>query len=76
MRKKLSMKAWLQFITCALGAFGIMYILFCRASFYDAFIEAMSVTNTQFGVLYAVYGWIAVVGYLIGGFIADKVSPR
>ena len=76
MRKKLSMKAWLQFITCALGAFGIMYILFCRARFYDALIEAMSVTNTQFGVLYAVYGWIAVVGYLIGGFIADKVSPR
>ncbi|MDR0621845.1 MAG: MFS transporter [Deltaproteobacteria bacterium] len=36
----------------------------------------MSVTDGEFGVLYGVYGWIAVISYPIGGVIADKVSPR
>ena len=76
MKKKITMKQWLQFITSSIGAFAIMYVLFCRASFYDAFVEAMGVTNTQFGICFAVYGWIAVVGYLIGGFVADRVAPR
>ena len=74
--KKMSLKSWLQFLTCSLGAYAIMYVLFCRASFYDAFVTAMGVTNTQFGVCFAVYGWIAVVGYLIGGFVADRVAPK
>ena len=74
--KKMTLKAWLQFITCSLGAFAIFEVLFMRASFYDPFIEALGVTNTQFGVCYAIYGYIAVVGYLIGGFVADRVPPR
>lgn len=74
--KKMTLKSWLQFLTCSIGAYAIMYVLFCRASFYDAFVTAMGVTDTQFGVCYAVYGWIAVVGYLIGGFVADRVAPR
>ncbi|MCI9487850.1 MAG: MFS transporter [Lachnospiraceae bacterium] len=69
-------KALLQFLVCGLGSFAIFYVLFCRASFYDAFVEAMGVTNTQFGICYAVYGWIAVVGYLVGAFVADRVAPR
>ena len=74
--KKMSLKSWMQFLCCSLGAFAIFYVLFCRASFYGTFKEAMGVTDTQFGVCYAVYGWIAVVGYLIGGFVADRIAPR
>jgi MFS family permease len=66
----------LQFITCAVGSFAIFYILFSRDSFYQPFLKAMSVTDGEFGVLYGVYGWIAVISYPIGGVIADKVSPR
>ncbi|MEA4966429.1 MAG: MFS transporter [Oscillospiraceae bacterium] len=76
MKKKLSIRAWLQFFTCGVGGFAIFYVLFCRASFYEAFIEAMNVTNTQFGVMYSVYGWIAVAGYIVGGVIADKLAPK
>lgn len=75
-KTRMSFKDWLQILTCGLGSFAIFYVLFCRASFYDAFIQAMDVTNTQFGVLYSIYGWIAVVGYLIGGYVADRVAPR
>lgn len=74
--KKMSLKSWLQLFTCSLGAFAIFYVLFCRASFYDQFVIAMGVTDAQFGYCYAVYGWIAVVGYLIGGFVADRIAPR
>jgi predicted MFS family arabinose efflux permease len=58
------------------GSFAIFYILFSRDSFYQPFLKAMDVSDGQFGVLYGVYGWIAVISYPIGGVIADKISPR
>jgi MFS family permease len=76
LRSKLTTRSLLQFIVCAVGSFAIFYILFSRISFYQPFLAAMSVTDGQFGVLYGVYGWIAVISYPIGGVIADKVSPR
>lgn len=69
-------KSMLQFFICGIGGYAIFYVLFCRASFYDAFLQAMNLTNTQFGVMYSVYGWIAAITYFIGGIIADKVPPR
>ncbi|HHW95038.1 MAG TPA: MFS transporter [Mogibacterium sp.] len=76
MLKRMKLNHWLQLLTLGVGSFAIFYVLFCRASFYDAFVQAMDVTNTQFGVLYAIYGWIATFGYLVGGIVADRVAPR
>lgn len=76
MFKRMDAKSLLQFFICGIGGYAIFYVLFCRASFYDAFLIAMDLSNTQFGVMYSVYGWIAAVTYFVGGIIADKVSPR
>ena len=73
---KFTTRSLLQFITCAVGAFAIFYVLFSRDSFYQPFLAAMEVTDGEFGNLYGMYGWIAVISYPIGGVIADKVSPR
>lgn len=74
--KALGKRGLLQFMVLAFGGNAIFYVLYCRASFYDAFVNVLSVSNEQFGILFAVYGWIATVGYFVGGIVADKVPTR
>lgn len=76
MLKGLKWREKLQFMVLAFSGEVVMYVLFCHDTYYDAFIQAMSVTNEEFGTILTVYGWVAVVGYIIGGLLADKVSPR
>lgn len=76
MFKNLSFKNVLQFLVLAVGANAIFYVLFSRSSYYPAFIEAFTMTHEQFGVMFAVYGWVATATYFLGGIVADKVSSR
>ena len=76
MLKGLSWKEKLQFMVLAFSGEVVFYVLFCHDTYYDAFIQAMSVTNEEFGTILTVYGWVAVAGYIVGGLLADKVSPR
>ncbi|NLN98596.1 MAG: MFS transporter [Eubacteriaceae bacterium] len=73
---KNSLKSKLQFAVLAAGGGAIFYVLFSRASYYDAFIQAMDVTNEEFGILFSAYAWVAAGTYFLGGLVADKVSPR
>ena len=50
MAAKLGSRQITQFLILGCGSNAIFYILFCRGSYYDAFMEAFSVTNTQFGL--------------------------
>ena len=40
------------------------------------FLEAFTMTNEQFGVLFSCYAWVATLTYFLGGIVADKFSPR
>lgn len=44
--------------------------------FRPTFLEAFSVTNTQIGSCFSVYGLVALFSYLFGGPLADKFPPR
>ena len=76
MDNKLGGKNLIQFLVLGCGSNAIFYILFCRGSYYDAFMEAFSVTNTQFGLMSTVALTISCLTYFIGGILADKVHPR
>lgn len=73
---KLGSRQITQFLILGCGSNAIFYILFCRGSYYDAFMEAFSVTNTQFGLMSTVALTISCLTYFIGGILADKVHPR
>lgn len=45
-------------------------------TFYEQFLEAFSLTNTQVGILLTMYGLTATPGYLIGGVVADKFKAK
>lgn len=76
MAGKLGSRQITQFLILGCGSNAIFYILFCRGSYYDAFMEAFSVTNTQFGLMSTVALTISCLTYFIGGILADKVHPR
>lgn len=74
--KKLGPREIVQFLILGCGSNAIFYILFCRGSYYDAFTEAFTVTNTQFSLMSTVALTISMLTYFIGGILADKVHPR
>ena len=44
--------------------------------FRPALLEDFNYTNTMLGVAFSVYGITALLSYLSGGYIADKISPK
>lgn len=54
-----------------------MYLLpYLRWTFYDTMIEGFGFTNTELATLGSVFGLMSLIGYLIGGPICDRFSPR
>lgn len=54
-----------------------MYLLpYLRWTFYDTMIEGFGFTNTELATLGSVFGLMSLIGYLVGGPICDRFSPR
>lgn len=49
---------------------------YLSSTFYTQFMEAFELTNEQIGTLLSMFGLTAVPGYLFGGLLADKFSPK
>ncbi|QUO38430.1 MFS transporter [Dysosmobacter sp. Marseille-Q4140] len=49
---------------------------YLSSTFYTQFMEAFGLTNAQVGNLIAMFGLTAVPGYLFGGLLADRFSPK
>ena len=55
----------------------VIYLLpFLRELYYKPLQAAIGINNSQSGMLTAVFGMSSLVAYPIGGWIADRVSPR
>lgn len=73
MNKKLKLVALVILSVMA----GMVYLTpFLRFTFYDQMIEALQITDVQIGTLGAIYGIFALIGYLPGGFLAEKFSAK
>lgn len=53
--------------------YGLPYF---RSYYYDAYLHAYHLTNTQMGMFGSLFGVFGAVSYLFGGVVADMVSPR
>ncbi|WP_346888003.1 MFS transporter [Clostridium sp. UBA1056] len=68
-----------NFIAILLVASGgaIIYGLpYFRYDYYDAYLQAYNLTNTQMGVFGSIFGFFGMVSYLFGGYLADRFSIR
>lgn len=55
----------------------LIYALpYFRYYYYDAFVEQFNITNTQMGALGSAFGGTAIIGYMFGGFFADRWPTR
>ena len=69
-------KKWLLLtLLCFAGAM-VYTFPFLRYSYYDTMKEALGVTHTQMGLMQSVNGIAATFGYIPGGWLADRYSPR
>ncbi|MEM7430734.1 MAG: MFS transporter [Pseudomonadota bacterium] len=56
---------------------GIIFLLpFLQEVYYEPLKVALNLNNTQVGSLLSVFGVTAMLSYIPGGWLADKVSPR
>jgi len=49
---------------------------FLRYSYYEPLQNALGVTHTQMGILQSLNGILSTLGYIPGGWLADRYSPR
>ena len=45
-------------------------------NYYDVILEAMNISNSQLGLLMSIFGFISMIGYFPGGYLADRLSAR
>jgi len=53
--------------------YGLPYF---RLYYYDAYLDAYNLTNTQMGALGSAYGVLGLISYFIGGVLADKFPAK
>lgn len=55
----------------------IIYTLpYFRNYYYDVFIDAFNLTNTQMGTLGSAYGICCLISYIFGGYVADRWKTK
>ncbi len=56
---------------------GIIFLLpYLREVYYRPLADALSLTNTEMGVMMSVFGAATVITYFPGGWVADRFSAR
>ena len=72
---KLKGNIWRLIILTVAGSliYGLPYF---RTYYYDAYLEAYNLTNTQMGSLGAMFGVFGMISYLFGGVVADFISTK
>ena len=77
MEKIMSSKRKWIILAILAAAGGIIYELpYLRYTYYKPLIEGLGLTNEQFGASMSMYGIIAMIFYLPGGWLADRLSHR
>ncbi len=71
------MRRWLTLFSLILAGEAIFGLPFHITRFFrPTFVEVFGVSQTQLGVLGAIYGVVAMLSYLAGGVVADRYSVR
>ncbi|ATW28712.1 hypothetical protein DCMF_17815 [Candidatus Formimonas warabiya] len=65
----------MMFILILAGS-AIYELPYLRYNYYDVLKEALKLNNTELGTLMSVYGFIAMLCYFPGGWLADRISSR
>ena len=69
-------RRWISMMVIAFSG-GIIFVLpFLFEVYYRPMIDAFGLTNTELGRFMSTFGFVSMLAYFPGGWIADRVSPR
>ena len=75
--KKSKLKSHMFHLVIITVAGAMIYGLpYFRSYFYDAYLKAYHLSNTQMGTFGSIFGIFGMVSYLFGGVIADMITTR
>lgn len=60
----------------AIAGMSVYLLPYFRYYYYDAYISYFGINDLQMGMLGSIYGVLAIVGYCLGGWVADRVSLK
>ncbi len=69
-------KNFIAILLVASGGAIIYGLPYFRYDYYDAYLQAYNLTNTQMGVFGSIFGVFGMISYLFGGYLADRFSIR
>jgi len=67
---------WLTMVLLALSGSIIFWLPFFSEVYYVPMQNAFGFSKTQMGVLSSTFGFMSLVSYFPGGWLADRISPR
>ncbi len=67
---------WLTMIVLSISGGVIFYLPFLQEVYYKPLADALDLDNAQVGSLMSAFGVTAMLSYVPGGWMADRVSPR
>ena len=71
-----NLKKWLMLALLCAAASTIYIFPFLRYSYYEPLRLALDLTHSEFGIVQGVNGLTSTLGYLPGGWLADRYSSR
>lgn len=66
----------LTILLISLAGMTVYLLPFFRYYYYDAFLLYFNINDMQMGILGSVYGAVSIVGYCLGGWVADRFSLK
>ncbi|MBU4439214.1 MAG: MFS transporter, partial [Firmicutes bacterium] len=69
-------KKYVALLAIVLAASTIYELPYLSYTYYDLMLEALNITNMQMGLLMSIFGFVSMIGYFPGGYLADKISAR
>jgi nitrate/nitrite transporter NarK len=69
-------RRWVIMAVLSISGGVIFYLPFLQEVYYKPLADALELDNAQVGSLLSVFGVTAMLSYVPGGWLADRVSPR
>lgn len=63
-------------ILVAIAGMSVYLLPYFRYYYYDAYVAYFGINDLQMGMLGSIYGALAIIGYCLGGWVADRVSLK
>lgn len=75
-KEKLTSRQLINIMMLSFASVTVYELCYMHLYYYDTLLEALGMTNTQFGICTSAFGAISVVAYFFGGVLADKFSAK